>query len=124
MLDEPNRRLLPVAPAPTRRFESVPDPVYRTGLNRPEAARFQPVAVKFSRPLYPTPRTLPPAHPRSFWRENRSQLEVKVPWKAKVCADRRERREVLFSLDVAGRRGVGKGKRKRQNLLSQVHCRR
>lgn len=42
--------------------------------------------------------------------------------RAFVCAKRRVRREVMFSMNVAGRRGAGGGKPRKTNDDSKVRC--
>lgn len=39
-----------------------------------------------------------------------------------LCKRRSRRQQVMFALNLAGRRGVGKGKKRRTNIWSKVGC--
>lgn len=45
-----------------------------------------------------------------------------LPWQVIICVRRRRRREVLHALDVAGKRGVGAGKKQRRDEYSEIRC--
>lgn len=49
-------------------------------------------------------------------------LQVRAPSRARFCLQRKQRKEVLFAYGVAGRRGVGRGKRWNRNANSQWRC--
>lgn len=45
-----------------------------------------------------------------------------LPWQVIICVRRKRRREVLHALNIAGRSGVGRGKRQHRNEYSEVRC--
>lgn len=90
-------------------------------LNR--SLRLRPVRAL---PLLPGKR-LPHPPPESqrrlakWWRDFNA-LQVRVPSKVAFCVRRKQRRETLFALDIAGRRGLGRhGVRRNEN--SNWSCR-
>lgn len=50
------------------------------------------------------------------------RFHVSVPRKMGFCVRRKQRKEVLFALSIAGRSGVGRGKRWRRNAQSSYRC--
>lgn len=50
------------------------------------------------------------------------QIAQRLPMTTRFCVQRKQRREVMFALDVAGRRGVGAGKRWKRRVESQYNC--
>lgn len=50
------------------------------------------------------------------------RLYVRVPKRDQLCIARRVRREVMHALAVAGRRGVGAGRRRRTSRWSEWRC--
>lgn len=51
-----------------------------------------------------------------------NSLFMRVPTRVSFCVRRKQRREVLFARNVAGRRGVGYGKHWRRTQDSQYTC--
>lgn len=45
-----------------------------------------------------------------------------MPWQVVLCVRRKRRREVMHALGIAGRRGVGAGRRWHRNEWSDVRC--
>lgn len=45
-----------------------------------------------------------------------------LPWQVIVCVRRKQRREVMHALKVAGKGGVGRGKKQRRTEFSEVRC--
>lgn len=45
-----------------------------------------------------------------------------LPWQVIVCVRRKRRREVLHALNVAGGKGIAKGRRIRRTEYSEVRC--
>lgn len=45
-----------------------------------------------------------------------------LPWQVIVCVRRKRRREVIHALNIAGRSGVGKGKRRRRTTQTEIRC--
>lgn len=45
-----------------------------------------------------------------------------LPWQVIVCVRRKRRKEVMHALNIAGRSGVGRGKKQRRNEFSEVRC--
>lgn len=45
-----------------------------------------------------------------------------APWQVIVCVRRKRRRQTLFALNIAGRVGLGRGKRQNRTPLSEVRC--
>lgn len=77
-------------------------------------------------PLYNFPPTKRAASPRNqrgvnftAWRFVTSG----VPSRVQFCVKRKQRREVLHAYGVAGRRGVGRGKRLHRSAVSRYSCR-
>lgn len=51
-----------------------------------------------------------------------NSLVIRVPTRVKFCLRRKFRREVLFARDVAGHRGIGRGKRWIRSENSNYRC--
>lgn len=49
-------------------------------------------------------------------------IGFRAPMQLLVCIRRKQRREVLFAQEIAGRRGLGRGKKQRRNDYSEVSC--
>lgn len=49
-------------------------------------------------------------------------LRIRSPKKVRFCFDRSVRRQVMFARGVAGRSGVGRGKRWSRTVNSQYRC--
>lgn len=45
-----------------------------------------------------------------------------MPWQVVICVRRKKRREVMHALQIAGRSGVGRGKKHKRNAYSEVVC--
>lgn len=45
-----------------------------------------------------------------------------LPWQVIICVRRKRRKQVLHALRIAGRRGIGRGKKQRRNEYSEVRC--
>lgn len=50
------------------------------------------------------------------------RLFVRVPYRERFCVKRKQRKQVLFAYGVAGRRGIGRGKRWIRNSTSSYRC--
>lgn len=50
------------------------------------------------------------------------RLGFHLPWQVIICVRRKKRREVMHALKIAGRKGVGAGKRQRRTEYSEVVC--
>lgn len=64
-----------------------------------------------------------PAHIRNPFGAVSPRLGFETPSHVLACIRRSARRRVLHAFRIAGKRGVGKGKTRRQNSLSQFSCR-
>lgn len=51
-----------------------------------------------------------------------SFLRIAAPHRVYFCLSRKRRREVLHAFRIAGKRGIGKGKRVRRTQNSQYRC--
>lgn len=50
------------------------------------------------------------------------RLGFHLPWQVIICVRRRRRREVMHAIGIAGKRGVGAGKKWRRDRFSNVRC--
>lgn len=50
------------------------------------------------------------------------RLGFAMPWQVVICIRRHRRREVLHALRIAGRKGLGAGRRQRRGEYSDVRC--
>lgn len=51
-----------------------------------------------------------------------ASINFRAPRSVHICQRRSARRQVMHALNIAGRKGVGKGKRRRTNFWSRVGC--
>lgn len=51
-----------------------------------------------------------------------SRIGFRVPDHVAMCVRRKRRREVLHALGIAGRKGVGRGRKQTRNEFSEVGC--
>lgn len=64
------------------------------------------------------------SHAKPYFSRYMQSVEVLRPRQVSFCQSRAARREVLFARNVAGRRGVGRGKPWRRTFESNYSCRR
>lgn len=109
----PNRRL-------PRRPDMSPDLSRVTGVSIKDIRRaFQIIPDRIVRPrVYQGPIFRPIVRPRSIQRV----FQNPVLTQTRVCVKRRERKEVLFALDRAGRSGSAPKKHYRRTPDSKVRC--
>lgn len=70
-------------------------------------------------------RLQPKSFKRLYWKRALPQSVIEADFrfrKALVCARRKVRREVLFSMEIGARRGSGSGKPRRVTEESKVRC--
>lgn len=66
--------------------------------------------------------TQSPAKPTRLKRPPLYQLNIQAPSRVKFCVRRKIRREVMFARNMAGRRGIGRGKTWRRSENSNYSC--
>lgn len=75
------------------------------------------------RRLHRSPRVARPARLRnSVVFQSLHKLQMRAPSRVLFCLRRKQRKEVLFARGVAGRRGVGRGRRWRRTGDSAYSC--
>lgn len=104
--------------APSYVFGESDDHPFEHGLTIP-AERFRPGNRFFGRV-----RTINLLHPiNELWKSPPlKQLRMLAPRRVLFCLRRKVRKEVMFALKIAGRRGVGVGKRWRRTENSNWRC--
>lgn len=80
---------------------------------------------RYSHSLIPSP--LAKQRPKGAfgsWQDNlaREVMRVRAPKKVMFCVSRKQRKQVLFAKGIAGRRGVGRGKRWLRSSTSSYRC--
>lgn len=51
-----------------------------------------------------------------------SRLGFALPWQVVICVRRKRRQQVLHALNIAGKRGLGAGKKQHRNEYSEIRC--